>query len=223
MSTKRGQDKKQGPPKHPNSTTWKVDKWNKSDTKTKLLQNLVITNCCARCTDILEWKIKYGKYKPLSAPGKCVKCGEKRVKFAYNVLCAVCVKTDGACAKCGQRGSAGASLRPAVAGSSAEERARDDAEFEREIKRLPERRRRAFKRQLLKRETELGAAESGGGATPRVTLAEVRAHAREELRHWLQKYAKKDGGDDFDADLDEDLDDLHLSDDGDAAEDSDRE
>lgn len=57
MSTKTGQDKRKRPTKHQNTHVWKFDK-NKTDPKTKVLQNLQITNCCQRCTDVIQWKIK---------------------------------------------------------------------------------------------------------------------------------------------------------------------
>ena len=58
MSTKRGESgNRKKPPKHQNSFAWKSDK-HKSDPKNKLVQSLTIINCCQRCTEVIEWKIK---------------------------------------------------------------------------------------------------------------------------------------------------------------------
>jgi hypothetical protein len=43
--------------KHKNKIVWKFDK-DKTDHKTKLLQTIVVTNCCVKCTSVIEWKIK---------------------------------------------------------------------------------------------------------------------------------------------------------------------
>ena len=45
------------PQKHQNTTAWKADKF-KSDPKTKLVQSLIVVNCCPHCTGVIEWKIK---------------------------------------------------------------------------------------------------------------------------------------------------------------------
>lgn len=34
---------------------------------------------------------RYGKYKPLSQPGKCCRCHEKKIKYAYHTVCGDCV------------------------------------------------------------------------------------------------------------------------------------
>ena len=49
------------PQKHQNTTAWKADKF-KSDPKTKLVQSLIVVNCCQHCTGVIEWKIKYDKF-----------------------------------------------------------------------------------------------------------------------------------------------------------------
>ena len=47
---------------------------------------------CQRCYDQIKWKMDYGKYKPLSQPGKCVDCGRRNVLKAYRALCDECAK-----------------------------------------------------------------------------------------------------------------------------------
>ena len=62
---------------------------------------LQVIHCCPKCTSVLEWKIKYGKYKPLTTPAKCVDCLQKVVKHSYHIRCGPCVEKSGKCAKCG--------------------------------------------------------------------------------------------------------------------------
>lgn len=145
MSTQSGNYRKK-PQKHQNTTAWKADK-HKSDPKTKLIQSLTITNCCQHCTGVLEWKIKYGKYKPLTQPGKCVKCGEKRIKFAYHTLCTICAESSGHCAKCNKVEEVVNKPEP-----TPEEAAKLDSELKQELKALPERKRRTFLRYLNSQE-----------------------------------------------------------------------
>lgn len=47
---------------------------------------------CERCRKKIEWKKKYRKYKPLTAPGKCVRCGNRNVKAAYHQVCDDCAR-----------------------------------------------------------------------------------------------------------------------------------
>ncbi|XP_023330389.1 uncharacterized protein C9orf85 homolog [Eurytemora carolleeae] len=137
MSTKKG------PPKHQNTHAWKSDKW-KTDNKTKVLQNLKVINCCPKCTSVIDWKIKYGKYKPLSQPAKCLDCQGKTIKYAYHTRCIPCVKLSKKCAKCGEKTEDFVNLPPLTPA----EIARKDAEFQKDLKALPERRRRTFLRYL---------------------------------------------------------------------------
>lgn len=99
MSTARGNAYRNRPQKHQNRTVFKNDLHDSSQ-KTKLLNSLQVTGVCKRCKDILDWKIKYKKYKPLTAPRKCVGCDQKTVKHAYHMLCKPCAKEKNVCAKC---------------------------------------------------------------------------------------------------------------------------
>lgn len=47
---------------------------------------------CQHCREKIEWKKKYRKYKPLTVPAKCVKCGNRTVKAAYHQLCDDCAR-----------------------------------------------------------------------------------------------------------------------------------
>ena len=69
MSTQRGNVQKAGPPKYQNKTKFRND-LHESSQKTKSLNELDITGVCVRCKAIIEWKIKYKKYKQLTQPKK---------------------------------------------------------------------------------------------------------------------------------------------------------
>lgn len=99
MSTSRGNINRKRAQKYQNRTAFKNDLHDTSQ-KTKLLNSLEVIGVCKRCKDIIEWKIKYKKYKPLSAPRKCVGCEQKTVKHAYYLLCIICATEKNACAKC---------------------------------------------------------------------------------------------------------------------------
>lgn len=99
MSCSRGNITRNRPQKHQNKTAFKNDLHDTSK-KTKILNNLEVTGVCERCKEIIEWKIKYKKYKTLNAPRKCVGCEQKRVKYAYHVLCGPCATEKNICAKC---------------------------------------------------------------------------------------------------------------------------
>lgn len=99
MSTSKGSSSRNRPQKYQNKTTFKNDLHDTSH-RTKFLNSLEFTGVCKRCKEILDWKIKYKKYKPLTAPAKCVSCSQKTVKFAYHVLCSKCSSMKKHCAKC---------------------------------------------------------------------------------------------------------------------------
>ncbi|XP_069796500.1 uncharacterized protein C9orf85 homolog isoform X1 [Narcine bancroftii] len=102
MSTERGNVARRRGQKYQNVTVFKNDKYDKSN-KMKMLNAIMHTGVCKRCKEVLEWKIKYSKYKTLSQPRKCVKCLQKTVKDSYHVLCKVCAFKLELCAKCGKK------------------------------------------------------------------------------------------------------------------------
>ena len=93
---------------------------------------------------------RYGKYKPLTQPSKCTKCFEKRVKSAYQTLCIHCVEKTGSCAKCGQIKELVNEPLPSKAESD-----RIQAELQKSVKTLPERKRRTFLRYLRQQENSM--------------------------------------------------------------------
>jgi hypothetical protein len=96
MSTERGNVKKRGP-HHKNTTKFKH---NKNSKKTKKILSNPIEGLCKRCHQKIEWRKQYRKYKPLTTPKKCVKCGQKRVIRAYHIVCEDCAVKWKICAKC---------------------------------------------------------------------------------------------------------------------------
>ncbi|KAG2181809.1 hypothetical protein INT44_008625 [Umbelopsis vinacea] len=82
---------------HQNSTAWKP---NKNSKKTRIINALPVYGLCNRCTDVILWRKKYKKYKPLTAPKKCTSCQQKSIKEAYHVLCDDCACKRKVCAKC---------------------------------------------------------------------------------------------------------------------------
>ncbi|CAK9811192.1 Uncharacterized protein C9orf85 homolog [Anthophora plagiata] len=111
-------------------------------------QNIEVANVCERCKKVIEWKIKYKKYKPLKAPSKCIKCEQKTVKHAYHKICLPCAKQHEICPKCGNTGDI-------VEGKpNKEEATKLDAELQSLLKTLPERKRRSFIRYMNRNVTK---------------------------------------------------------------------
>ncbi|XP_072373473.1 uncharacterized protein C9orf85 homolog [Scyliorhinus torazame] len=102
MSTEKGNVARRRAQKHQNVIGFKNDKYIKSD-KIKRLNAMMHSGVCKHCKEVLEWKVKYNKYKPLSQARKCVKCLQKTVKDSYHVMCKPCAFKLELCAKCGKR------------------------------------------------------------------------------------------------------------------------
>lgn len=100
MSSQRGNLTKKAQ-KHKNVKAFKNDMHDASQ-RTKMLNMMEVEGVCDRCKQIIDWKIKYKKYKPLSVPKKCTKCQRKKVKFAYHTACSSCAEKNNCCAKCSQ-------------------------------------------------------------------------------------------------------------------------
>lgn len=141
MSTQRGNAQRTRPQAHQNTKAFKND-LHDSSSQTKLINNIDLSGVCERCKSILEWKIKYKKYKPLKAPKKCVKCEQKTVKKAYHTVCFPCAKLLNVCPKCGKNEKVIEKL------ISIEEQLKKDAELQKQIKLLSLRRRRTLLRYI---------------------------------------------------------------------------
>jgi hypothetical protein len=140
MSSERGNVKK-GPQKHQNKFAFRH---NKHSRKTEFILSLPNEGLCSRCTEQIEWKKKFRKYKPLTAPRRCENCNQKTVNRAYHHICENCAMKLEVCAKCRQK--KGIINKIQTAEMEKEERARlSDA-----LQKMSERERRTFFRQLEK-------------------------------------------------------------------------
>lgn len=99
MSSQKGNATRNRPQKHQNRFAFK-NNLHDTNIRTKRLNLIQINHVCPRCKDILEWKIKYKKYKPLKAAKNCNKCHNKCIKEAYHTVCQQCSSTLKICPKC---------------------------------------------------------------------------------------------------------------------------
>ncbi|RIA97712.1 hypothetical protein C1645_751815 [Glomus cerebriforme] len=132
--------KKKNGQKHQNTFAFQP---NKNSKKTKFINSLPINGLCHRCKEILEWRKKYKKYKPLTTPKRCVNCNEKAIKEAYHVLCSKCATSKKVCAKCQESAEIVSSNI-----KSSKELLKEQQEREKVLASLPERKRRTYIRQL---------------------------------------------------------------------------
>jgi len=212
MSTRSGENKRARSQKHQNKTAWNAYDKFKTDPKSKIASGVTVTNCCSKCTEVIDWKIRYGKYKPLTKPAKCTRCSERRIKSAYHILCISCVELTGNCAKCGQKEELVNQPEPTKV-----EADRLAAEIQKETKALPERKRRSFLRYLRQQEKKANNpakittktietpqdSEDNIEEEPK-TLYQVHQEALSKLKELKEKYGRED---DFDIDFDSDLED----------------
>ncbi|CAK1548549.1 unnamed protein product [Leptosia nina] len=148
MSASKGNVRRNRPQKHQNRTAFRNDLHDTSK-KTKSLNALQVSGVCTRCKEIIEWKIKYKKYKPLAAPRKCVGCDQKTVRQAYHIFCNKCSTEKRVCAKC-CKSSEETSIVPEIQ----QEQPAQDKDLQAMMKNLPERKRRTILRYLKKQEGE---------------------------------------------------------------------
>src|SRR5437868_3741851 len=84
-------------PAHQNKFAFKH---NKNSVLTESILSIPNVGLCNRCYEIIEWRKKYRKYKPIKQPTKCSNCEEKRVRFAYHKICTECSRKTKFCPKC---------------------------------------------------------------------------------------------------------------------------
>ncbi|XP_004591902.1 uncharacterized protein C9orf85 homolog isoform X2 [Ochotona princeps] len=102
MSSQKGNVARSRSQKYQNVFAFKNDRHDKS-VQTKKINAKLHEGVCQRCKEVLEWRVKYSKYKPLSKPKKCVKCLQKTVKDSYHIICRQCACELEVCAKCGKK------------------------------------------------------------------------------------------------------------------------
>lgn len=96
MSTQKGNTKKPGQ-RHQNTYAFKH---NKNSMLTRKIQEAPLDKLCQHCLNILEWKLKYRKYKPLTTPGVCRLCNLKNVLKGHRTVCDACSLQYMVCSKC---------------------------------------------------------------------------------------------------------------------------
>lgn len=204
MSSQKGNLSRSRPQKYKNQTAFKNDLHDKSN-KIKLINSIEIANVCERCKKIIEWKIKYKKYKLLKAPAKCIKCQQKVVKHSYHSTCLPCAKQFEICAKCSEK------TEIVQRNPTKEESVRLDAELQALLKELPERKRRTFIRYLNRNVTiktnSSGKDEDGNDIDKEDDDNDCKTMSRDNLLLKLKSLAITDRTDDtFDSDMDDDVD-----------------
>lgn len=211
MSFARGDLGRSRPQKHQNKTVFKNDLHDNS-TKIKKLNAMSISEVCTHCSEVIQWKIKYRKYKPLTKPRACTRCNQRNVKKAYHVLCRDCALALKQCAKCFTSSETSEVIPPEP---STEEKIRLDLEMKQLIKSLSERKRRTFLRFMHgkknKRKNKGNVLDELDDQEEDDEIAEERPRrmrTRDELLNKLEQLKARDDkdGDDF-------YDDINSSDD----------
>lgn len=85
--------------KHQNTTAFECGRYNKTPSQ-KIAESVSTTCFCKKCKAVVDWKIKFGKYKPLTTMRKCDECQEKKINAAYHRICVDCSQMR-RCPKCG--------------------------------------------------------------------------------------------------------------------------
>lgn len=139
MSLQKGNTSRSRSQKYKNKSVFKNNLHDTSH-RTKLINNIQARDVCERCKEIIDWKIKYKKYKPLTQPKTCVKCNQKNIKQAYHCMCSECSRKHELCAKCCKPKEI-VQVQP-----DEKEQLKLDLELKQLLQSLPERKRRTFLR-----------------------------------------------------------------------------
>lgn len=73
---------------------------NPKSKKTQQIAKIPNVGLCKHCHDIIEWRKKFRKYKPLKMPSRCGQCNEKKITSAYHTWCMDCARAANVCPKC---------------------------------------------------------------------------------------------------------------------------
>ncbi|KAJ4459472.1 putative riken cDNA family protein [Paratrimastix pyriformis] len=113
MSSQRGNTSRSRPQAHQNLTSFHHNKASRLTKKIAENSGRFQELLCPACKQIIDWRKAYRKYKPLTVPKKCTRCGQKAITQAYHAVCPNCARANKICAKCCQPFEA--SLEPAEA------------------------------------------------------------------------------------------------------------
>ncbi|XP_054730379.1 uncharacterized protein C9orf85 homolog [Anastrepha obliqua] len=209
MSTERGNASRTRSQKHKNRTAFKNDLHDKTHQQKKL-NSLHVSEVCQHCKDVIEWKIKYKKYKPLTQPKSCTRCQQRNITKAYHVLCRQCALEARVCAKC-LKNAEQIEIEPPQ--PTIEEQSKLQVEMDRLIKSLPERKRRAFLRYMNKGRRQEALEQSSrdekfdevDGQKKELVSQKHLPHTREDLLQKIEllKLNNDSSGSEFDSEIDE--------------------
>ncbi|KAI5136850.1 hypothetical protein NEAUS04_1558 [Nematocida ausubeli] len=73
---------------------------NPNSSLTKEIAAIKISGLCRRCTDKIDWRKKYRKYKIQTHVSRCTVCLEKSITKAYNIVCEPCGEAKTICRMC---------------------------------------------------------------------------------------------------------------------------
>ncbi|KAK8606630.1 hypothetical protein V6N13_052397 [Hibiscus sabdariffa] len=201
---------RRGPPKHQNRYAWKPNagvKINEKEVGGKLRPYSEITGVCPRCKEQIDWKRRYGKYKPLTEPAKCQLCAKRNVRQAYHNLCSGCAKERKVCAKCRCRVDQ-------IVGRDSAEVEEEQKMLEEAIKNARERDRRTLLRAMNKSSSKSSSKttankENGrvGEIFPSTSLEEYAKLGRKDGGNRDDQYDSENDGSDHDDNEYDDQDD----------------
>ncbi|KAI7820020.1 hypothetical protein BC939DRAFT_384941, partial [Gamsiella multidivaricata] len=149
-SSRRGGAKK-GAQAHKNTYAFHA---NKSSKITKKIASMPVGGLCEKCVEVIMWRKKFKKYKPLTTMKKCVNCEQKAIKDAYHVICDKCAGEKNVCAKCLES-------REIVPTNIKTEKeiVQEQVELERLLSGMTERERRSYLRQMERKNKRGGQDE----------------------------------------------------------------
>ncbi|XP_031705389.1 uncharacterized protein C9orf85 homolog [Anarrhichthys ocellatus] len=102
MSSQKGNVSRSRGQKHQNNFAFKNDLYG-ATVQVQKAKSKIHDGLCLHCKGVLEWKVRYNKYKTLTQAKKCVKCSQKTVKDAYHIVCKPCSLQLDICCKCGKK------------------------------------------------------------------------------------------------------------------------
>ena len=76
MSSQRGNSAKNRKPAHQNKFAFVA---NKHDSKAMAIVELPLGGVCAHCLDVLEWRKRMNRFKPIKNIGKCQVCQQRNI------------------------------------------------------------------------------------------------------------------------------------------------
>lgn len=73
---------------------------NPHSTLTKKIAKIPVVDLCRRCTDKINWRKQYRKYKIQTHLARCTLCQQKNIPLAYNIVCDPCGAAKNICRIC---------------------------------------------------------------------------------------------------------------------------